>query len=415
MMLMAMRRMAMAGIPRGVYLLSCALGIGMSAAVASVTIAALAGFYVTDDHGLATLPYGLQFVAVMLTSYLASLAMEKFGRKPVLLLLIACGVGSGVVGAVGVYEKSLWLLCVAHYLLGMFTTAVNMFRFASLDMVADKFKSLALSMVLSGGVVAALLGPFLVRNAEDLMWFAHGVYAAVYGVISALCAVVFFIVLGVRIARPVAKQKTAPHKNASADKIRRQVLNALLKNRAYVFAVLCGALGYGMMSMLMIASSLQMKSLGISFASISWVIQLHVFFMFAPSLFTNKLIQWLGVRRLLTAGIFTQIAASLVSILSSSTPAFFIALILLGLAWNFLYTGGSYLATRSVPEALKFKAQGINDMLVALISAGGALFAGAMLASMSWHGMNVLVVGIALIVFILRLAYLGKTNLTPAY
>lgn len=365
-------------LPKGVYLLSFCQGIGVSAAVVSVTISALAGFAITSHAGWSTLPAGVQFLSVMMTSYGSALLMQKFGRKPILLLLIACGVLSGLFGSIAMYYKSLVLLCFAHYLLGMFLTAINICRFAALDLVTTPLKATALSMVLSGGIMAALLGPFLARHSAWLVWFTDEVFSAAYWVISMLCLVVLCAMMVTKLPR---KDEKATKNSAPIQ---------LLRNYNYLYAVICGAFGYGLMNLIMIASSLEMKSVSISFATITWVIQLHVLAMFLPSLFSSQLIQRLGVYRLLMIGIVAQIISALIGMFYISTIGFFIALIFLGLAWNFLYTGGSYLATQNVPESLKFRAQGLNDFLVSVCAACGALFAGAALFFLEWPGVNLL-------------------------
>lgn len=372
-------------LPLPVWLLSLGQGLGLTAAVVSVTVAALAGAALCGERpALATLPYGLQFAAALVAGPFGSALMGRIGRAPVFHAAAACGALAGAVGALAVARENFVLLCVAHALLGVFLASINLFRFASLDLVPAEKRPSAMSLVLFGGVFAALLGALLARMAPGLI--GASVFVASYLAIGACAAAVGATLLFVRMPRPETPEFGA---EPSAP------LRDLLRIRPYRLAVAAGAVGYGLMNLLMISASLQMKADGHPFDHVSYAIQWHVFWMFFPSFFAGALIARLGIRGFLGLGVALQIAAGAVALAGSGFWHFTISLVLLGLAWNALYVGGSQLVGMSVTGPARFRAQGVNEFVVALASTGGALLAGVLLALFGWEVLNLAAVAVA--------------------
>lgn len=157
----------------------------------------------------------------------------------------------------------------------------------------------------------------------------------------------------------------------------------------YLLAVGAGGLGYGLMNLLMIASSLDMERQGVTFAHVSYAIQLYVFCMFFPSFLAGILIARLGIYPFLMLGVSLQIAAGVAALFISGYWGFVWSLVLLGLAWNALYVGGSHLVGQCAAGPGRFRAQGINELVVGLFATAGAIFAGLLLAVVGWVMLNI--------------------------
>lgn len=370
----------------GVYLLALGYGLGTTVAVISVAMSGLIGASLAPYLTLSTLPYGLQFVGVMLSAITSSMLQAVFGRKIIVFCAGLLGVIAGWIGVLALTQQSFYLLCVAHFLMGIFLANVALLRFAALDLSPKAAHAKTLSMVMFGGTFAALLGPFISRNADSILpAFSH--YQAAYVAISTIAAGIVVMALFLHFPS-TAKQKTLPAVKTSH----------LLHNRLFIFAIVCGGVGYMLMNVLMINSSIQMKANGFAFKSVTYYIQIHVLAMFFPSLFNMKILDKLGLPRFLTVGLVLQLLVSVMFIFGQNSVTFLLALLLLGLSWNMLYTSASYIVGELFGDSqAKFKAQGINDLLVGVMSATGALSAGALLGLLGWNHLQWLNVVVTLV------------------
>ncbi len=380
-----------AELPRRTLVMSLCFGLGLANAVISVTVSALVGDELAPNSALSTIPYGLQFLALIVTSLPSSLLMRKFGRKPVLLAGCVCGMAASALGVLAISVGNFYILCFAHFLLGVMLANINLLRFAAVDISPPRLQSTALGLLLFGGVFAAIVGPFFARSADLVIPLEA--FPASYAAIGVLALIVFLILMWVKM-EPVATVEASQ---------RVPIMN-FIRNRVFIFAVYCGSIGYLVMNLLMISSSLEMRSLGISFSTVSYIIQIHVLAMFAPSLFSGRILAKFGIRKTVAAGVVLQLATGTVAILFNSTVGFLIALLLLGLAWNLLYTSGSYLAARAAPPHLKFQAQGVNDTFVGVASTVGALGAGGLLSTLNWDNLNYLAIAISATIVLLALS-----------
>lgn len=370
----------------GVYLLALGYGLGTTVAVISVAMSGLIGADLAPYPSLTTLPYGLQFIGGMLSAITSSLLQAVFGRKLIVFIAGLLGVFAGWLGVLALTQQDFYLLCLTHFLMGLFLANIALLRFAALDLSPKSAHAKTLSMVMFGGTFAALLGPFISRNADHILpAFNH--YQAAYIAISIIAASIVVMVLFLHFPSTTT-QKTLP-----AVKI-----SHLLKNRLFIFAIVCGGVGYMLMNILMINSSIQMKANGFGFKSVTYYIQIHVLAMFFPSLFNMKVLDKIGLSRFLATGMVLQILVSAMFIFGQNRVTFLLALLLLGLSWNMLYTAASYIVGELFSEPhKKFKAQGVNDLLVGVMSATGALFAGVLLNLLGWNNLQWLNVAITLL------------------
>jgi MFS family permease len=248
-------------------------------------------------------------------------------------------------------------------------------------------------------VLAGLIGPTLARSAGVVFPFEG--FIAPYLMLGAVCGSVALILVFLPFPNDAETVREAQAAKEKAREEGRRVKTEVLANPLYWFAVVCGAVGYGVMTLLMVASSLEMRASGYAFEINTYLIQAHVLAMFAPSLFSGMLIGWLRRDRFIGIGMAFMVGAALVALLAPAFWAFLVALVLLGLGWNFLYVGGGAMVAALAPPSEKLRAQGVNDMIVSSFSAVAALTSGACLVLFGWVGLQIfaLIVLVPLIVF----------------
>lgn len=354
-------------------------GLGLSSAVISVTVSALIAQEIGWTGGLSTVPYGIQFLALLLATYPSAALMERFGRKPVFVLAALSGVIGGALGYLAVIWSDPVLLCLSHAFLGINLANVNFYRFAALEVAPAARKAQAMSLVVFGGTAAALIGPLLSRQAL----FSTNLFASSYLGIAVLSVVIIALV----VLTPLPWPETSPRKFRLAD------LRAALRTPKLAFGMACAATGYGAMNLLMISASLVLDDLGCFFQEISVSIQWHVLAMFVPSLFMGRIISGIGAMAVCLIGTLLLVGSSAAAALYPlSIPTIKTTLVLLGIGWNMTYVGGSYLVAQNAPQDHALSVQAVNDVSIGVFAMLGAFLPGAVMAWIGWSGANLLVI-----------------------
>lgn len=363
-------------LPRTVYLLSLCNGYLFINQSLLITISALIGFELADDKRLATLPLALQFASIMITTVPASLFMGRYGRKAGFMLGNALGIIGAIVALHSLFTFSFYGFCVATVFFGMFAAFGNYYRFTAAELVTKARKSVAISWVMAGGVLAALIGPNLAKWSSNL--FDQTPFAGPFAVL--------IVVYGLSILTLSAARFPNPRKRAF-NETRRPVTH-IITQPVFIVAVVCQMLGYGTMNLVMTATPLAIKNLGMGMDSTALVIQWHVFSMFAPSFFTGSIIKRIGITTVLLLGVLAGVSAVGINLSGSSEPHFVSALVLLGISWNFLYIGGTTLLTDAHNAAEKSRIQAVNDLIVFTTVTLTALSAGALHHVFGWRVVN---------------------------
>ena len=366
-------------LPRTVYLLSACNGFLFINQSLLITISALIGYQLADNKSLATLPLALQFAAIMLTTVPASLFMGRFGRKAGFMLGNALGLSGATVALYSLFTSNFYSFCVATICFGMFAAFGNYYRFTAAELVEKNNKGVAISWVMAGGVLAALIGPNLANWSSTL--FEQTPFAGPFAVL--------IVVYGLSVLTLTAARFPTPAKKTSDGRIRN--LSEIITQPVFIVAVVCQMLGYGTMNLVMTATPLAIKHLGMGMDSTALVIQWHVFSMFAPSFFTGSLIKRIGITSVLLLGVIAGVSAVAINLSGSSQPHFVSALVLLGISWNFLYVGGTSLLTDAHNRAEKSRTQAVNDLIVFTTVTLTALSAGALHFQFGWRVVNLTV------------------------
>ncbi|MEM7653095.1 MAG: MFS transporter [Pseudomonadota bacterium] len=377
---------------RAVLLLVIAQALSVTTNTIIITTTALTGHMLASDKSLATVPLSLQFITTMLTALPASFLMRRYGRQTGFMIGAMLGLVGGLLGAYAVYERDFVLLCISGGLQGMFQAFALQYRFAAAEVAGPAFRARAVSLVIGGGIVAAIFGPELAIWAKS--WFDPVVFAGNYMALAILCGVSVVVLVFVR--EPRSERVDAP---VVASLKTGRPLSVIVRQPVFIVAVLGGMIGYGVMSLVMTATPLAMLACDFNFDETAFVIQWHALAMFAPSLFTGRLIDKFGEVRVMATGAVLYIICVGVNLSGITIFQFWTALVLLGLGWNFLFVGGTTLLTRVHNPEEKAKVQGLNDFLVFGVVSVSSLSAGAIQHALGWDTVNLVVlplVGIVL-------------------
>jgi len=362
---------------RQVLLLATAQALFQTASVMVMAVGGLAGALVTGDPRLATAPIAAMFLGTALTTVPASLWMARVGRRPGFVVGAALGVLAGIVAALGLWLGSLVVLSIGTFFVGSYQAFAQFYRFAAGEVADDAFRPRSISLVLAGGIVAALLGPALGRLGGPLL---SPTYVGSF-LLLALVSLVAALLL-TRLQMPA----TLPAQAGAAAR----ALGQIVRQPTYLVALFAAATGYGVMILAMTATPIAMVQHHHPLADTATVIQLHVLGMFLPSFFTGSLIARFGVLRVMLSGVALLSGHVLATLTGTGFQSFAAALILLGVGWNFLYVGGTTLLTTTYTAAERGRAQATNDLSIFAVGLLSSLSAGALLDATGWQMTNLL-------------------------
>ncbi|WP_417587638.1 MFS transporter [Pararhodobacter oceanensis] len=317
------------------------------------TAAGLAGQTLASNICWATLPISMAVLGSMLSATPMAAFMQRFGRRAGFFLGAFAGALGATIGALGLYQGSFALFLIGSLFTGTYMSAQGFYRFAATDTASDDFKPKAISYVMAGGLVSAVIGPQLVKVTAEAMFYPFlGTYLAVI----ALNLVGMTLFFALDIPRPPMTPKDAP--------LVGRTRGQLLREPVIIVAIICATVAYALMNLMMTATPLAVVGCGFSTGNAADVVSAHVLAMFAPSFFTGHLIARFGVEKIVAAGLLILGAAGAVAMSGVEIEHFFIALILLGIGWNFGFIGGTTMLARSHSAAERGRIQGINDAIV---------------------------------------------------
>ena len=361
---------------RNVLLLAVCQAVSNTGSSMLAAVAALVGYSLADDKSFATLPLAFQWTATMATTIPAAQFMRAVGRRAGLSLGAVIFMAGGALGAWSIWIANFYVFIAACACVGSAMSFVHYYRFAAADSAPEDFKSKAISLVLAGGVVAAVMGGEVAKLTVD--WFEPVLFLGCYVAIVLLGLTVLIILQGVRIPNLTAEQR----------KTSGRPLAKIMRQPVFIVAVLSSALSYAAMIMIMTATPLAMSACGFEFHDTATVIQWHVLAMYLPSFFTGSLIQRFGVLRIIAIGGVLICASLTTSMLGIEFLNFWGGLVLMGLGWNFMFVGGSTLLTESYVVEERAKVQGVNDFIVFSTTAAAAFGSGVLQGEFGWTAVN---------------------------
>lgn len=381
---------------RQVFILASSQSLFQTVSVMVMTIGGLAGANIANTPTIATLPIASMFLGTAMMMFPASMWMAKVGRRNGFLCGAFLGISGGIIAAVGIIYSSLSLLALGTFCVGAYQSFAQFYRFAASEVADDAFRSRAISFVMAGGVVAALIGPVLARFGGPL--FNHLEYVGSFLIITIVSLIAMGILSRLHIPDQV-EIKTSFSAGRPWPKIVFQPM--------YLVALLGAITGYGIMILGMTATPIAMRHAHHELGTITTVIQLHVLGMFLPSFFTGNLIVRFGVLKVMFAGLLLFACYIAFALSGLQFHSFAISLVLLGVGWNFLFIGSTSLLTRTYTHEEKAKAQAINDMTVFVVGLICSFSAGALLDIIGWKVMNMALIP-WLVITALSLVWLSK-------
>ncbi len=351
---------------RAVFILVLAQALIGSQMPMIFTIGGLAGQSLASNACFATLPISMIVLGSMCTATPMSSIMQKFGRRVGFLLGALAGALGGAIGAYGLYLSSFPVFLLGSFITGIYMSAHGFYRFAAADSASESYRPKAISYVMAGGLAAALIGPQIVKVTADAMVVPFmGTYAAVIAL--NLIGSILFLFLDLPV--PEAPRADAPPSRSRWE---------LLTTPRIAVAVICGAVSYALMNLMMTSTPLAVVGCGFAKENAADVVSAHVLAMFAPSFFTGHLIARFGVEKIVAIGIAILAAAGVVALQGVTLGNFFVALVLLGIGWNFGFIGATAMLASAHEPHERGKMQGLNDLIV---------FGGVTVASLASGGL----------------------------
>ena len=384
---------------RNIPILALCQALFMSGTSLMVATTALVGFSLADDKVYASLPFTLQLLATMFTSIPAAMLMGKIGRKYTFLLGTVVAMIGAAICAFAVVQNNFLLFILGSVLIGIYSGFANFYRFTAADSVDKENKSRAISYVLLGGVIAAIIGPNLANYTRDII--SNAAFAASYAAIIVLYILSFILISFLDLPHK--------HKSNKTKKNSGRPLKIIAKQPRFIISLICGMLGYATMTLLMTSTPLAMQHHQHVYSDTAFVIQWHVLGMFAPSFFTGNLIKRFGLLRIMFSGVVLILICVLINLNGTSVEHFWFALFSLGVGWNFLFISATSLLTETYSENERFKSQALNDFLVFSVVSGASLSAGILHHKLGWQVVNYMAIP-ALILILINLLWLYRVN-----
>ncbi|TPM02185.1 MFS transporter [Mesorhizobium sp. B2-3-10] len=390
---------------RTALILAASQAIIGSAAPIAISMGALAGQYLLGaDKSLATAPITGFNLGVALGALPAAAIIRWLGQRGGFMTGTVVTALGGLVATLALFHGSFWLFAFALLVIGVGGAFVQQFRFAAADNAPPAFKARAISFVLAGGIITAILGPQIVIFTREL--FAPVMFAGSFASILPLAAVGAVILSFLRLPSRTASKVDVADGDA-------RPLSEIVTKPRFVAALFCAVGSYALMSFVMTGAPLAMVGCGLSEDDATLGISWHVMAMFGPSFFTGSLIHRFGAERIVALGLLLLIGCAVVALSGLALWQFWTALILLGLGWNFSFIGATAMVAASYHPSEKGKVQGFHDFVLFGSVACASLMSGMVYNAWGWTMLNWMIFPVAALCFV-ALGALKITSLRPA-
>ncbi len=360
---------------RDISLLACCQALLLINNSALITMNGLVGYSLVENKSFATVGATTFVLGSALAAMPAALWMAKVGRRRGFMTGSTIAVLGAATCALALWLGSFALFCLGTAVTGVYTAFGLQYRFAAAEVSAPEFRAKAISLVLAGGIAGGFLGPQASLWAKDLLP-VH--FLGSFLVMSAFALVALAVQSQVRVPPPSIEESRGGGRP----------LSQIARQPVFIVAAMAAALGYGIMNLLMTATPLAMSFCSHPFSAAAFVIEWHVVGMYAPGFFTGSLIKRFGALKVIAAGILLMIACVAVALSGVALWQFWAALVLLGVGWNFMYTGGTTMLIEAYKPAEKAKTQGMNDMIVFTVMSASSFSSGALVSAAGWEWMN---------------------------
>ncbi|MEY4694348.1 MAG: hypothetical protein RLZZ95_797 [Pseudomonadota bacterium] len=358
-------------------LLTLCQGLFFTNNVTFIAINGLVGLSLAPLGWMATLPVMGYVVGGALSTGLVAKSQSLWGRKVSFQLGLAVALFSALLAAYAAYSHNFWLLVAATVIAGYYSANGQLYRFAAAELAADRFREKAVSLVLAGGLIGAIVGPNLASRTRTLYDTPFlGAYLAL--------GIVALLAMG---CMACIRFPAAPARKSGESAGR--PLAEIMRQPVFIVAAAAAALSYGVMNLLMAATPLAMQVCGFSFDDAALVLEWHVIGMFAPGFFTGHLIKKFGTLPIMGVGVALNFACIALALSGLELQQFLVALFLLGVGWNFLFTGSTTLALQAWTPVEKDRGQAAINFFVFATMALTSFASGALVTTQGWTWLNV--------------------------
>jgi len=357
-------------------LLTLCQGLYLTSNVTFIAINGMVGMALAPTPWLATLPVMAYVAGSALSAPLVAMHQQRFGRRRGFQLGLAVAMLTAALCALAVLTRQFWLLIASTLAAGYYNASGSLYRFAAMELVPPSSKERAISWVLAGGILGGVTGPQLAVLTRDALPqpFA-GAYVALIGVALVSLVLLSFIEFP---ALPASEPGTSEGRP----------LRLMARQQVFIVAVAVSALGYGVMNLLMSATPIAMSQHAHPFGHAALVLEWHVLGMYVPSFFTGWLIKRFGAPQVMAAGLLLNLACAAVALSGVDLMHFLVALLVLGVGWNFLFIGGTTLFTEAYRPEERTRAQAVMDTAIYATMTVSAFGSGALVTTGGWTWMN---------------------------
>ncbi len=387
---------------KNLWLLAICQGLFLTNNVVFIAINGLVGLSMAPFGWMATLPVMGYVVGGALSTGLVAKTQARFGRRTSFQIGLTVAFFSALLCGYAAINKDFWLLCAATVIAGYYNANAQLYRFAAAELVTPDWREKAVSMVLAGGLIGAVLGPNLAAQTRTLFSVPFaGAYLALAAV--ALLAIVLMSLI---------QFPPLPPKTTSSGG---RPLSVIMRQPVFIVAAAAGALGYGVMNLLMAATPLAMQQCNLPFSDVAFVLEWHVIGMFAPGFFTGHLIKRFGTLPIMGVGVLLNALCIAIALTGVDLHQFLIALFLLGVGWNFLFTGSTTLSLQTYTAEEKDRAQGALNFFVFITLALSSLSSGVLVTTQGWTLLNLgSILPVVLVAIALGWLFLHQRRLAQA-
>jgi MFS family permease len=359
---------------RQVWLLFFCSALTQASTVGQAVMAALIGHSLAEDKALSTLPVAIQMTATMAASIPAGMVFARLGRRAGFLLGAAAALLGSLTFAAGVWSGSFALYCLGAVPAGLGFGIGQHYRFAAAEVATPNYRPRAISLVMTGGVLSAALGPEIVKHTRDMV--VPHLFLGTYLTLALLPVACMALLTFTRLPPP-------PPRSAGGAPVRE-----IIARPAFVAAAATGLVAFGTMNLIMTSTPVEMMLCGFGIGASATVIQAHAVAMYGPGFFTGRLISRYGTARIATVGAALSALCVLVGLQGQGFWHFAIALALLGVGWNFMFVGATTMLSAAHDPAERVRAQAANDLIVFGTVACTAFLSGALHAGGGWAALN---------------------------
>ncbi|MBC7601490.1 MAG: MFS transporter [Ramlibacter sp.] len=360
---------------RNLWLLAICQGLFLTNNVVFIAINGLVGLSLAPLGWMATLPVMGYVVGGALSTNIVARTQARWGRKRSFQLGLAMAIGSALLCAWAALHHNFWLLCFSTVVAGYYNANASLYRFAAAELSSPQAKEKAVSLVMAGGLLGAVLGPNLAARTRDLL---PAPFAGAYLALSLVALASLALLAFIEFPPPASRQAAATGRP----------LSEIMRQPIFIVAAGAGALGFGVMNLLMAATPIAMQQCALPFSDAAFVLQWHAIGMFLPGFFTGHLIKRFGPLPVMFVGVVLNLCCIAVALSGIELHQFVIALLLLGVGWNFLFTGATTLSLSAYGPDEKDRAQGALNFVVFATLAVSSLASGVLVTTQGWTLLN---------------------------